>query len=74
MNQHIQTAQQHLGTAEDWGNDYPPQMTVSAMALLSIAQSLLSIAKSMHAMELEDDRIQRNADEWEQMTSDEVGQ
>jgi hypothetical protein len=67
MNQHIGKAQQYLATAEDWGSDYPPQMTVSAMALLSIAQSLLSIAKSMHAMELEDERIQRNADEWDEV-------
>ena len=74
MNQHIEKAQQYLATADDWGTAYPPQMTVSAIALLAIAEALLSVAKSMNAMELEDARIQRNAEEWERLTADEVGQ
>jgi hypothetical protein len=63
MNQHIENAEQNLVTAEDWGNDYPPQMTVSAMSLLSIAESLLSIAKSLHTLQLENEELTKQLKE-----------
>ena len=68
MNQHIEKAQQYLATADGLIVDPRP---ASTMVLLSIAESLLSIAQSMNAMELEDARIQRNADEWNEMCEQE---
>jgi hypothetical protein len=68
MNQHIEAAEEHIRSIMDCGLEGQTGMLV---ATLSIAESLLSIAKSMHAMELEDARIQRNADEWNEMCEQE---
>lgn len=70
MNQHIEQADRYMEMLIGDGNVTIPAHTLVGMA---IAECLISIAKSMHAMEVEDARIQRNAEEWEQLTSDEVG-
>jgi hypothetical protein len=62
-NQHIENAESFLTTADEWGNAYPPQMTVSAIGLLAIAEALLSIAKSIKEMEADNEEIRRSLDE-----------
>ena len=59
-NQHIENAKQNIATAEDWGITHPEQ--VSTMALLAIAEALLSIAKSIKEMEADNEEIRRGLD------------
>jgi hypothetical protein len=55
MNQHIVNAQMFLSTAQDFG--IKDQPALKTLATLSIAESLLSIAKSLHTLQLENEEL-----------------
>jgi hypothetical protein len=59
MNQHIEQAKRHLVIAQRLILNPNPEMSASTMVFLSMAESLVSIAKSMHAMELENEETKQ---------------
>jgi hypothetical protein len=61
MNQHIANAKVLLKTAEGFGvNNQPELMT---LATLAIAEALLSIAESLHRIELENEELSQKLGE-----------